>query len=45
MTWRSPEHLPDGRRQAGDRHLNFHDDRDNLSTSTPWCYLKGGSGP
>ena len=30
MTWRSPEHLPDGRRQAGDRHLKFHDERDNL---------------
>jgi hypothetical protein len=30
VTWRSPEHLPDGRRQAGDRHLKFHDERDNL---------------
>ncbi|MGO9333774.1 MAG: tyrosine-type recombinase/integrase [Acidimicrobiales bacterium] len=34
MTWWSPEHLPDGRRQAGDRHLKFHDERDNLG---PLC--------
>jgi predicted enzyme related to lactoylglutathione lyase len=25
------QHLPDGRRQAGDRRLKFHDARDNLS--------------
>jgi len=25
------QHLPQGRRQAGDRHLNFHETRDNLS--------------
>ena len=24
------QHLPQGRRQAGDRHLNFHETRDNL---------------
>ncbi len=26
------QHLPQGRRQAGDRHLNFHETRDNLGT-------------
>ncbi len=26
------QHLPQGRRQAGDRHLNFHETRDNLDT-------------
>ena len=26
----SPEYLPHGRTQAGDRHLNFHETRDNL---------------
>jgi len=25
------QHLPRGRHQAGDRHLKFHEDRDNLS--------------
>jgi hypothetical protein len=25
------QHLPQGRHQAGDRHLNFHETRDNLS--------------
>jgi hypothetical protein len=29
------QHLPQGRRQAGDRHLNFHETRDNLRTATP----------
>ena len=24
------QHLPNGRRQAGDRHLKIHDSRDNL---------------
>ncbi len=24
------QHLPRGRHQAGDRHLKFHQDRDNL---------------
>ena len=24
------QHLPQGRHQAGDRHLNFHETRDNL---------------
>ena len=38
MTWRSPEHLPAGRRQAGDRHLKIHDERDNLPT--PVVYLR-----
>jgi hypothetical protein len=27
---RSPEDLPSGRPQARDRHLKFHEDRDNL---------------
>jgi hypothetical protein len=26
----SPEYLPHGRTQAGDRHLKFHETRDNL---------------
>lgn len=26
------QHLPQGRHQAGDRHLNFHETRDNLPT-------------
>ena len=26
------QHLPRGRHQAGDRHLKFHEDRDNLLT-------------
>ncbi len=26
------QHLPQGRSQAGDRHLNFHETRDNLKT-------------
>jgi len=31
LSWvATPECLPDGRRQAGDRHLNFHKGRDNL---------------
>jgi len=25
------QHLPRGRHQAGDRHLKFHEDRDNLT--------------
>jgi len=25
------QHLPHGRHQAGDRHLNFHETRDNLA--------------
>jgi len=29
--WWTPEHLPHGRRQVGDRHLNFHKGRDNLA--------------
>jgi hypothetical protein len=29
----SPEYLPQGRTQVGDRHLNFHESRDNLPTS------------
>ena len=27
------QHLPQGRHQAGDRHLKFHEDRDNLESS------------
>jgi len=27
----SPEYLPHGRTQAGDRHLKFHEIRDNLA--------------
>jgi hypothetical protein len=30
MSWWTPEHLPHGRRQAGDRHLNFHKDWDTV---------------
>ena len=33
----SPEYLPHGRTQAGDRRLNFHEFRDNLtSNGLPW---------
>jgi len=35
MSWRTPEHLPAGRSQAGDRHLKFHKTGDKL---------KGGHG-
>jgi len=45
MSWWTPECLPDGRRQAGDRHLNFHKGRDNLPSKAPntlkgapWAY-------
>jgi hypothetical protein len=31
----SPEYLPHGRTQAGDRHLNFHESRDNLVGGLP----------
>ena len=41
--WTDTRDLPRGRPQAGDRHLNFHENRDNLlaastsgTTSTPW---------
>jgi hypothetical protein len=27
-------HLPHGRSQAGDRHLKFHETRDNLSSTS-----------
>jgi hypothetical protein len=32
------QHLPQGRRQAGDRHLKFHETRDNLrgGRETDW---------
>jgi hypothetical protein len=30
MSWWTPEHLPAGRAQAGDRHLKFHKTGDNL---------------
>ncbi len=44
MSWWTPECLPDGRRQAGDRHLNFHKGRDNLSGrgGNAYCYQLGG---
>ena len=29
------QHLPQGRSQAGDRHLNFHETRDNLAVHDP----------
>src|ERR1019366_9664558 len=29
-SWRNARYLPAGRDQAGDRHLKFHDARDNL---------------
>jgi IS5 family transposase len=29
--WRTPDSLPSGRDQAGDHHLKFHDERDNLT--------------
>ncbi|MGH9121958.1 MAG: hypothetical protein ACRDYC_08430, partial [Acidimicrobiales bacterium] len=35
----TPEHLPAGRRQAGDRHLNSHKTRDNLGSGSP-LYLE-----
>ena len=28
------QHLPHGRRQAGDRHLKFYETRDNLDESS-----------
>jgi hypothetical protein len=32
------QHLPQGRHQAGDRHLKFHETRDNLlePSTTVW---------
>jgi hypothetical protein len=30
VLWRNARHLPHGRSQAGDRHLNFYETRDNL---------------
>jgi len=35
----SPEYLPQGRTQAGDRNLNFHEIRDNLRSGCPWYYV------
>jgi len=36
VSWSTPQHLPQGRCQAGDRHLKFNEIRDNLDTrSTP----------
>ncbi len=32
------QHLPRGRNQAGDRHLKFHDDRDNLRVEGTGSY-------
>ena len=31
------QHLPQGRHQAGDRHLKFHESRDNLKRSSSSC--------
>jgi len=39
MSWWTPEHLPAGRHQAGDRHLNSHKLRGNLIEDTPDTYL------
>src|SRR5579883_240081 len=36
MSWETPDTYHSGGCQAGDRHLNFHDDRDNLLGSLPW---------
>ncbi len=33
MSWETPDTYHSGGCQAGDRHLNFHDDRDNLHTA------------
>jgi thioredoxin 1 len=40
------QHLPQGRYQAGDRHLNFHETRDNLATGATFdSLLAQASGP
>jgi RES domain-containing protein len=39
---RSPEDLPSGRPQARDRHLKFHEDRDNLPSRGPGRYHRTG---
>jgi hypothetical protein len=36
MSSTDARHLPDGRPQAGDRHLNFHPQRDNLFPRAHW---------
>jgi hypothetical protein len=36
----SPEYLPHGRTQAGDRHLKFYETRDNLSTPPEFFRVK-----
>ena len=38
-------HLPLGRSQAGDRHLNFHETRDNLDGRLVGVLDGGGFGP
>jgi hypothetical protein len=35
-SWRNTRDLPSGRPQAGDRHLNFHESRDNLVVAAYW---------
>ena len=35
------QHLPQGRHQAGDRHLKFHETRDNLNLRCRWALLGG----
>ena len=40
------QHLPQGRSQAGDRHLNFHETRDNLRRHpSPRCAAAAASRP
>ncbi|MGI8867405.1 MAG: hypothetical protein ACR2F6_00755 [Mycobacteriales bacterium] len=36
------QHLPQGRHQAGDRHLNFHETRDNLALLEEFTYDEAG---
>ena len=41
----SPEYLPHGRTQVGDRHLKFHETRDNLHNDGHSCYQRLRSDP
>lgn len=34
--WRSAQHLSRGQVSGGDRHVNFHEDRDNLEGPDCW---------
>jgi hypothetical protein len=38
---RSPEDLPSGRPQVRDRHLKFHEDRDNLLVDGQTYHFQG----